>query len=400
VCSAAAVGRLRVANQRIVGSTWKTPLDAVRFMLAMQGQDFPGVKWSIGLRVPGSTDADVEAAFTAGKIVRSWPMRGTLHVTAAEDLPWMLALLGARIVDGAASRRAALKLEERSLERARELAIRRLEGGQAVARNELLATFDSGGVSTEGQRGYHILFHLSITGTLCLGPAKGKEQAFVLLGEWVKKPRRFERDQALGELARRYFVSHGPATLADYSGWAKLTAKDARTGLALARKELVELTVDGATYFMAASAEDLLAKVESRVRESVVAIPGFDEYLLGYKERSAVLAPTHAGKIVPGGNGMFMPTIVVGGQVRGTWSRKAKAKETVVEPLPFEKLCRAESLAFASAAGAWGRFTGSTVRVGIVRSGPSSNTRIARPRIGTRISPSRRKATSGRREKQ
>jgi len=335
-------------------------------MLAMQGQDFPSVKWSIGIRVPGSTDADVEAAFSAGTIVRSWPIRGTLHVTAAEDLPWMLELLGARIVDGAASRRAALKLDERTLGRARELAIRRLEGGMTATRDDLLAAFDAGGVSTEGQRGYHLLFHLSVTGTLCLGPVEGKEQAFALLGEWVKKPRRLERDQALGELARRYFVSHGPATLADYSGWAKLTVKDARTGLALARKELVELTVDGATYFMAASAEGLLATVGSQVRESVVALPGFDEYILGYKERGAVLAPTHAGTIVPGGNGVFMPTIVVGGQVRGTWRRKAKAKETVVEALPFERLSRAERLAFSSAAGSWGRFTGATVRMGIV----------------------------------
>lgn len=364
--SAGVVGRLRVAGQRIVGSMWKTPVEAVRFMLAMQGQDFPGAKWSIGMRAPGTTSTDVEAAFAAGKIVRSWPMRGTLHVTAAEDLPWMLKLLGARVIDGAKSRRAALNLDQQTLNRARDLAIRCLDGGRALTRHKLLAAFDAGGISTHGQRGYHLLFHLSVTGTLCLGPAIGKKQAFVLLGEWVKKPRHLDRDEALGELARRYFVSHGPATLADYSRWAKITAKDVRTGLALARKELVELSVNGTTYFMAASAEALLATIESHVTESVAILPGFDEYILGYKERGAVLAPTHAGKIVPGNNGMFMPTIVAGGQVRGTWSRKKKATEMVVEPLPFARLSKSERLAFASAAEAWGRFTGSPVRVGRV----------------------------------
>jgi hypothetical protein len=364
VKSLASVGRLRIANQRIVGSTWKTPLDAVRFMVAMQGQDFPGVKWSIGLRIAGSTNADVEAAFAAGQIVRSWPMRGTLHVTAAEDLPWMLDLLAARIIDGAAARRAALQLDPRTLNRARELAIRHLEGGKSLSRDELLAAFDAGAVSTDGQRGYHILFYLSITGTLCLGPAKGNDQAFVLLREWVKKGRRLDRDEALGELARRYFVSHGPATLADYSGWAKLAAKDARTGLALAREHLAELIVDGTTYFMAKEGERVLAGVESQVRDSVVALPGFDEYILGYKDRSAVLGSTRLEKIVPGRNGIFMPTVVIGGQVRGTWRRKVKTKETIVEPLPFEKFSRAENLGFSSAVKGWGRFTGSIVRVG------------------------------------
>jgi hypothetical protein len=145
--------------------------------------------------------------------------------------------------------------------------------------------------------------------------------------------------------------------------------KDTRTGLALARKELVEISVNGTTYFMAASAEALLATIESQVTESVAILPGFDEYILGYKERGAVLSPAHAGKIIPGNNGMFLPTIVAGGQVRGTWSRKVKANETVVEPLPFARLSKTERLAFTSAVEAWGRFTGSPVRVGRVTTG-------------------------------
>jgi hypothetical protein len=359
--SRSAIGRLRTANQRLVGSVWTTPLDAVRFMLAMQGQDFPGVKWAIGLRVPGSTEADVDAAFAAGQIVRSWPMRGTLHVTAAEDLPWMLALLGERVVDGAASRRAALQLDRRDLDRARDLAIRHLEGGRALARTQLLAAMDAGGVSTDGQRGYHVLFYLAITGTICLGPVRGKEQAFVLLEEWITKPRRLEHDEALEELARRYFVSHGPATLADFSGWAKLTMKDVRAGVALAREHLVDLTVEGTTYLMAEDAEAVLARARPEVSAAVIALPGFDEYVLGYKERSAVLAPEHFGRVVPGGNGVFMPTIVVDGQVRGTWRRTARRKETAVESLPFSPK---ERLELAPAAAAWARFTGTTICAG------------------------------------
>jgi len=356
------IGRLRIANQRILGSSFKTPQEAVRFMLAMQGQDFSGVKWAIVLRVPGSTLAQVESAFNNGKIVRSWPMRGTLHVTAAEDLPWMLNLHGKRIIDGMAGRRAQLGLDDKSHGRAKDLAIRGLKGGKALGRAEMFSLLEKGGVSMEGQRGYHILAHLSISGTLCLGPLKGKEQAFVLLEEWIKKPRRLDRDEALGELTRRYFTSHGPATLGDLAGWAKLTVKDTKTGLELARKRLVELKVDSKTYYMAPEAEKLLSKVEKTIHNSVAALPGFDEYLLGYKDREAVLEREHFEKVVPGSNGMFMSTIVVDGKVVGTWHRKAGSKATVIETRPFRKLSKPELQGFAQALDTWGKFIGTPTR--------------------------------------
>ena len=356
------IGRLRVANQRILGSSFKSPQEAVRFMLAMQGQDFPGVKWSIGLRVAGSTLAQVEAAFNKGQIVRSWPMRGTLHVTAAEDLPWMLDLHGKRIIDGMAGRRAQLGLDDKSHGRAQDLAIRGLNGGKALGRAEIFSLFEKGGVSTKGQRGYHLLAHLSISGVLCLGPLKGKEQAFVLLEEWIKKPRRLDRDEALGELTRRYFTSHGPATLGDLSGWAKLTVKDTKTGFALAKKSLVELKVDSKTYYMAPDSEAVLAKAWKGQKTHVAALPGFDEYLLGYKDREAVLEKKHFEKVVPGSNGMFMSTIVIDGKVVGTWHRKAGSKATVIETRPFRKLSKSDLQGFATAVSAWGKFVGTPTR--------------------------------------
>lgn len=357
------VGRLRVANQRIVASTFAAPADAVRFLLAMQGQDYASVKWSIGLRVPNSTDADVEAAFASRAIVRSWPLRGTLHVTAAEDLPWMLELLAPRVVDGARARRAALDLDARTLSRARDIALSRLSSGAALTREELLAAFDAGGVATTGQRGYHLLFHLSVTGTLCFGPAKGKEQTFVLLDTWIRAPRRLDRDEAKGELARRFFEGHGPATLADLVGWAKLTAGDAKIALALARPELAQITVDGVPHFLAASAEARLEGARAHVEGSVAALPGFDEYVLGYKDRATVLARADFARVVPGGNGVFRPTIVVDGQVRGTWRRTPRKGELLVEPLPFTKLHPKELRAFGDAIGSYARFLGASARV-------------------------------------
>jgi hypothetical protein len=365
------LGLLRLATQRIAASTWKTPADAARGMLAMQGQDYTSVKWSLGLRVPGATHADVEAAFMNGTIVRSWPLRGTLHVTAPEDLAWMLDLLGPRVLASVASRRAALSLDDRTIERARDLALEALSGGKHLSREELQSLWQSRGIDTAGQRGYHLLFHLSVTQTLCFGPPRGKEQTFVLLSEWVKKPRRLDREDALRELATRFVESHGPATLLDLAGWAKLTLTDAKLGVTLSGKRIGTLEHEGTRYLIAPDAEDLLA----RAREpggTVHLLPGFDEYILGYKERGAVLHEAHFEHVVPGGNGIFMPTVVKDGRVIGTWHRTHKAKETTMEARIFPErpvkaahppMDRVTAQAFSRAAEAYGRFLGVTIRV-------------------------------------
>ena len=195
---------LRVAAQHIGEGEFSTPVEAVRWMLALQAQDFPGLKWSVGLRHVGATMSGVNAALDAGEIVRIWPLRGTLHLVAGEDLGWLLALTTPRMMASAASRRAALGLTEADSERAREIVTAALSGHRALSRRALLATLDAAGVSTAGQRGYHLLGYLAQTGTLVLGPTDGAQQAFALLDEWVVHPaRRLERDEALGELALR-----------------------------------------------------------------------------------------------------------------------------------------------------------------------------------------------------
>ena len=197
---------LRMAAQRLVGPPAASPLEAVRLLTAVQGQELPGALLSVALR-SGSTRAQVTAALDGGSVVRSWPMRGTLHLTAADDLPWLLDLLAERAVRGVEKRRAVVELTEADVERAREVAVAALTGGGAMGRAELLAALAAGGVPTAGQRGYHLLWWLSQTGTLVMGPTRDGDQLFVLLDEWVPAPRRLDREATLGELALRYFRS-------------------------------------------------------------------------------------------------------------------------------------------------------------------------------------------------
>jgi hypothetical protein len=356
------LARLRLAAQSLTGAPAASPEEAVHSMLAMQGQDYPGVKWSVGLRA-NATEAEVEAALDAGLIVRSWPMRGTLHLTAAEDLPWMLALTSPRAMAGAAQRRAALGITLDDIERARELAIEALPGATSRTRRDLLQAIAAGGVSTAGQRGYHLLWFLAQSGTLVLGPTSGREQTFARLEAWVPNPRLLERDEALGELAGRYFRSHGPATVADLVRWSGLTVRDIRRGIAVAGRALGTVEVEGTALLLGAEALDASERVAAE-EGGVLLLPGFDEYVLGYKDRSAMLAAEWSDAIVPGGNGAFRATIVVDGEIVGTWAKKAGAKGVAVEMRPFDgSLSPNKRLSLHEAVERYGRHLGVATRV-------------------------------------
>ncbi len=364
------IARLRLAAQGIHPtsiSPVQGPVDVVRSMTALQGQDFPGVLWSIGLRSSHATRAHVEAAFNGGELVRSWPMRGTLHVTLAEDLGWLLSLTGKRTAVGLVSRHRELGITAPDVEQARASALALLgQSGGKATRGELFAAFEHAAQPTGKQRGSHLLFMLCLQGTLVQGPINTKDgkstaQYFVDSGRWIKHPRTLEREQALGELALRYFRSHGPATMKDFQWWTKLTLRDIQAGMALVRNQLESVECQGAIYWLAPEIAGLLGGTVPGAR-SVSLLPGFDEYLLGYTDRSAALAPQHAPRIVPGGNGMFMATIAAGGKIAGTWRKaqgaaeKSRQRAGVVLPEPFERLSPAQDKALDKAAAAYAQF--------------------------------------------
>lgn len=328
------IGLLRLAAQRLAGPGLPSATEAVRWLTALQAQDHPGALTSVALRTASATSAGVEAALTAGEIVKSWPMRGTLHLVVAEDLPWMLELMTPRVVAGAAARRANLGLDSAALKRARELAVGALAGSGGLRREELLARWDEAGLVTAAQRGYHMLWHLAQTGTLCFGPVRDGTQLLVLVEEWIPRPRRPQREEALGELALRYFRGHGPATVKDFTRWTNLVAADVRAGLALARPALTRLEVDGVQYLMDPRTPELLDSWRRRAR-GVFLLPGFDEFVLGYADRGAVLPAEFADRVVPGGNGVFRPTVVSDGGLVGTWRHTGRGARRTVEASPF-----------------------------------------------------------------
>lgn len=347
---------LRLQNQQIAGPRFTAPEEVVSWLGAVQAQEYHWAKWAIGLRLATATDTTIEQAIAAKKIIRTWPMRGTLHFIAADDVRWWLALLAPRVLARSNGRHRQLALDEAIFARAQTILADALQGGQALTRPEIMALLERHGIATDGQRGYHILWQAAQTGLICFGVMEGKQPTFVLLDEWAPPGKSLTGEAALAELARRYFRGHGPATVQDLVWWSGLTLTEARAALEMVRPELRQERMDDQTYWLAADVPAF-----EQTAPAAYLLAAFDEYLLGYKDRRAALDPAPAAAVAPGGNGVFMPLIVVNGRVAGIWKRAIK-KETVTITLhPFAPFSPAEEEAVAHAAGRYGAFVGKRV---------------------------------------
>ena len=323
---------LRMTSLLLRGGGPASVAGIVEWFGAMQAQDVNSALWSLGVRLPGATLDDVNAALERREAIRTWPMRGTVHWVPPADAHWMLELTGVRALAGGEKRRATLGLDRKDADRGVEILATALAGGRRLTRAECLAALTDGGVAVTGQLGYHLLWYASQRAVTAIAPHVGKEQTFVLLDEWVPEPRRPSREEALGILALRYFRGHGPTTRKDFAGWTGLTMADVKAGIAVAGPALAAVQVEGVEMFAAAEVLDADAG------GGWLALPGFDEYLLGYKDRSMMADTDQLAAIIPGGNGVFQSTIVRDGRVVATWKRvlARKGVTVTVQPLiPF-----------------------------------------------------------------
>jgi len=313
------VGPWRLVAQRVVPAAHAAE-EVVDHLAALQAQDLRAAATAVAVRSEGTTSG-LAAALNSGSVVRSWPMRGTLHLLAAADLRWVLDLCAGRTVSATARRRRELEIDDTDIGTAGQIAAGLLTAGPA-SRTELLAAFEAAGQPTATGRGYHLLLHLSLLGQICQGPLRGREQLFVAADDWVTTSR--EPSDPLAEWTRRYLRGHGPATVNDFAAWTKLTLGDARRGFAAVRGEFEAVEVDGVEHLVEPTVPEL-ATEHRRPARNLHLLPGFDEFLLGYADRSHVLPPEHADRVAPGGNGVFRGMVVVNGRIVGTWTRNGDA---------------------------------------------------------------------------
>ena len=339
----------RLYSQHILNQRFKSPSELVSWLGAMQGQDYAGAKWAVGLRLPGINDEDVEKALKDRTLIRTWVLRGTLHFVAGSDVHWLLELLAPRIIARNARRYRELELDEKTLYRSNNILKNALSDNNQLNRRELLAILEKKGISTEGQRAPYMLQRASIDGLICQGVTHLNNPIYMSMDE-LPRSRTMEREDALAELAKRYFNGHGPATLKDFVWWSGLLVNDAKAGLELIKHELEKEIINGKTYWLSSN---LTGRFDS---PKVNLLPWFDEFLLSYRDRSASIGAKQVKQMLKSTNGMLSSTIILDGRVVGKWKRTIRKDNILLELKYFRTLNDLEKDALKSEILRYGEF--------------------------------------------
>jgi hypothetical protein len=354
--------RERLRNQHLVQSSVRTASEAVRSFGAVQAQDYAGARWAIGLRVRGLDDAGAQRAFNEGSILRLHILRPTWHFVAPADVRWLVALSGPRMkaVNARVFRR--LELDPPTLARARKLIERTLRDGNYLTRQELASRLARAGISSTGQRAAFIMMCAEFDGVVCSGPVRGKQFTYALLDERVHGGPQRGREEALAELTRRYFTSHGPATARDFMWWSGLPSADVKRGIAMLGSDFEPVTLDGLSYWR--SRLSRVVRIDSPL---VHLLPNYDEYFVAYRQRATIVDPKHA---FPLGQARIFPHVVaVDGRLRASWRRAVSPGGLAVEVVPYDRFTRAERDGVEAGAARYGAFLQEGVTVRWIRSG-------------------------------
>lgn len=325
----------RMHNQLITQSTLTTPDDVVRWLGAVQAQDYAGAKWAVGLRLPDATDDAIEQAFNDGTILRTHILRPTWHFVAPADIRWMLALTGPRVNALNAYYYHKMELDDATFARSNTALIQALQGGKQLTRSELLPALEQAGIATNDLRSSLLMMRAELDMVICSGPRRGKQFTYALLDERAPEALHLGHDAALAKLCRRYITSRGPVTVQDFVWWSGLTAADVRMGFEMVTSEFSYEVLDGKTYWFSSSFP--IAK-EATLTGHL--LPPFDEYTIAYKDRSAVIDPAHT---IQTRNGIFSPIIVLDGRIVGTWKRILKKDIFTLEMTLFNPLSEIET---------------------------------------------------------
>ena len=341
--------RRRLTQQRLVGAPFEQPAEAVHWLAAVQAQEYAEAKWSLGQRTRGCTDADVEAACDRGEILRTHVLRPTWHFVTPADVRWLLRLTGPRVLARSRSRYAELGLDERTLARGHAALQRALDDGEPRTRTELARCLRGAGVDPDGQRLPHLLMHAELDQLICSGPRHGKSHTYTLLDRRAPAAAPRPREEAVAELVLRYFRSHGPATVDDFTAWSSLTVADTKAGLELVGEQLTWEEDERGVRSYADPAGTDPGPTGSAAPQLV---PTFDETLVAYRGLRAVLS--HDGP-----QARFLDrAVVIAGLTVGTWRRAFTKSGVVITARLYGPLTPAQSEALAEVADRFGRFLG------------------------------------------
>jgi hypothetical protein len=350
----------RLRAQRLTGEPFATAQEAVGCLCAVQSQDYGAARWALALRTRGLTDADLDRLFDTGAILRTHVMRPTWHFVLPGDVRWLLELTAPRVRAAMAGIDRRIGIDAALLRRSRSALEAALRDGTYLTRDELGAALERSGIPVTGQHLSHVVTHAELDALIVSGPRRGRQFTYALMDERAPAARRLDRDEALAELARRYFTSHGPALLADFTWWSGLTAADARRGVDLAGAALAREVVDGRPYWRAAD-----EPMPSNAGTTVHLLPNYDEFLVAYRDRSDALHPGLDTSPLPR-ESVLANVVLVDGLVRCGWRRRPARGGFVVEVGPLDAADAGLDTGLARAAEELGRFLGAPAHLTII----------------------------------
>ena len=326
------IASLRLYNQQLTTHQFKNPVEIVSWFGAMQSQDFAAAKWALALRMNNHTDTEIEQTFNNGDILRTHIMRPTWHFVAPIDIRWMLELTSPRVkrFNGHYYRKSGL--DKSIFQKSNEVIRKALVKDNQLTRDEIHVKLEEAHIPTKDLGLTYSMMQAELDGIICSGPRRGKQFTYMLLDERTSKDKEKTLDEALAELTRRYFKSHGPAQAKDFSWWSGLTLTDARRGIELIKTKLVNEEKNGKIYWFFPPEQE----IKLRPDEAFL-IPGFDEYFIAYADRSDILDPNYAKELNQGG-GMINGAIVIEGKMVGGWKRKFTKKSVILTIRLFEKI--------------------------------------------------------------
>jgi hypothetical protein len=341
----------RLQNQHLSQNKFDQAADVVSSLGAVQSQDFGGAKWALGLRTYRLTDSDVQHAFDDGEILRTHVLRPTWHFVAPEDIRWMLALTAPRVKAQMAYVDRQVEIDRALLKKSNALLLKVLRGGNHLTRAELGLAFQSGDIPAEGLRLGQLLMHAELDALVCSGPRRGKQFTYALLEERVPPVKEKGRDESLAGLVRTYFLTRGPATFKDFCVWSGLTMADARDGMEMNKSQFVSDSLEGQTYWYAET-----RLLPTKKSPTAYLLPNYDEYFIGFKDRSAIAKVAEQGKVKKDDPAFLAHIIILDGQVVGGWKRILKKDSVKVQASLITKLTILEEEAVRQAAENFGVF--------------------------------------------
>ena len=316
------IPEIRLQNQQLSTPLFRHPKELVSWMGAMQAQDYTMVKWAVGIRLKSPGIQAVEKALHQGEILRTHVMRPTWHLVAAEDIRWMLKLSAQRIksANDSYAKGHGLEITEQQYERSYTILGNILSGKRSLTKQEIAEHFEHSGLLADNYHMTRFMSRAEVEGIVCSGECRGRQHTYALLDERVPPTPELTKEEALARLATAYFRSHAPATLQDFSWWSGLPLTEARQAISLIEPELMSEQWHSQTWYIHDSCRTL-----GKATDSLHLLPSYDEYLIGYKDRTNVLPKEDYSKAFTN-NGLFFPVLLYKGHVVGNWNRRPRKR--------------------------------------------------------------------------